>query len=98
MDKKENYYLEVIYKCVETINNDLPETLRLSPEPHSVLIGQGGVYDSLSVINLLVAIEDALNTSGEQVMLLDEDLVTDFDGPYSTLYKLAEFIAVQSNE
>ena len=51
MDKKVSYYLDVIYKCVESINSDLPDTLMLAPEPHSVLIGDGGVYDSLSIIN-----------------------------------------------
>ena len=93
MDKKISYYLDVIYKSVEIINIDLPDILKLPLNPHSVLIGDGGVYDSLSIINLLVAIEDSLNSLGEEVILLDEDLIIDSEGPYSTLYKLAKFIA-----
>lgn len=93
MDQKVNSYLELIFDCVESINSDLPDAQKLSADKHSVLIGNGGVYDSLSIINLLVAVEEALNNLGEEVLLLDEDLVTDNDGPYSTLYKLADFIA-----
>lgn len=88
-----SYYLNVIFQCVDTINADLPETMKLSRDHNSVLIGRGGVYDSLSIINLLISVEEALNNLGEEVILLDEDLITDEEGPYSTLYKLAEFIA-----
>ena len=92
MNENESYYLAVIYECVNIINSDLPDTLMLPLQPNSVLVGEGGVYDSLSIINLLVAIEESLNNLGEEVMLLDEDLVTDAEGPYSTLYKLAAYI------
>lgn len=92
MSKNEGYYLSIIYECVKNINNDLPDDLKLPLQPNSVLIGEGGVYDSLSIINLLIAIEDSLKTSGEEVILLDDDLVTDAEGPYSTLFKLSEYI------
>lgn len=96
MKKDESYYLEVIYECVNAINNDLPDALALPLEPNSVLVGDGGVYDSLSIINLLIAIEESLKKLGEEVILLDEDLIMDAEGPFSTLFKLAEHIKTLS--
>ena len=92
MNENESHYLNVVYECARIINNDLPDKLKLPLHPDSVLVGEGGVYDSLSIINLLIAIEESLKNLGEEVMLLDEDLVIDAKGPYSTLYNLAEYI------
>tara|TARA_B100000780_G_C20980917_1_gene391960 strand:- start:200 stop:490 length:291 start_codon:yes stop_codon:yes gene_type:complete len=92
MSNDSDVYLRVVLKSIDTINDSLPVALRLPGKPESVLIGDDGIYDSLSLINLLVEIEMLLQTLGHEVLLLDEDLITNSNGPFATVQSLADYI------
>ena len=84
---------EVIYKSVDEVNNMLPNSLHLSKKVESVLIGKGGVYDSLSIINFLVNLEGRLlKEFGKEIVLLDEEIIANQEGPYRNLGTLMDRI------
>ena len=85
-------YFSVVIQCIEIINEGLPDNLKLPGKPESVLIGENGIYDSLSLINLLVEIETSLKELGHDILLLDEDLISDSDGPFTTVQGLVNYI------
>ena len=94
MDK--DAVLTVIRQCLKEINQQLPEELQVSDSPETVLVGNGGILDSLSLINLLVLLEDRAELDlGVSLSLVDEEIMTRDDGPYRTVASLAEWIASQ---
>lgn len=71
MDSKTNI-IETIYGCIEVLNQQLPESGRLAKSLETVIAGNGGVLDSLSLITLLVDVEQALAERHDiSVSLLD---------------------------
>ena len=86
--------LAVIRQCLDELNQQLPDELQVSGSPETVLVGDGGTLDSLSLINLLVMLEDAAESKlGVSLSLVDEEIMTRDDGPYRTVASLAEWIA-----
>jgi len=86
--------LRLIYAAVDEINGQLPPEARLAKSPETVLFGDAAVLDSLSFINLLVAIEDRVSRSGGPAIgLLDEVAKNDEKTPLRTLGTVAVFIA-----
>jgi len=86
--------LEAIYQTIGELNDQLPEEERLPASRDTVLMGEKGRLDSLGLINLLVGVEDRLATTlGRRVMVFDETLLADPEGPLSTVGALADHIA-----
>lgn len=90
----ESEYLDLIYEVVRDFNGQLPPDQRLVSAPETVLIGDGGVLDSLGLINFLVLAEDALTERlGQRVTLLDEKLMGAEGGPFETIGSLARYVS-----
>ena len=84
---------ELIFQSVDQINSMLPNDSHLTKQIESVLIGGGGVYDSLSILNFLVTLEEKLvNKYGKEIVLIDEEILADQEGPYKNLESLMERI------
>ncbi|MBF0175925.1 MAG: acyl carrier protein [Magnetococcales bacterium] len=91
--------LATIYGCVDEINRQLPKNGQLQKSPASILIGAGGVLDSLGLITLLVALEDALKKKlGLACFLLDEKILVDPQGPFHTIDGLLQWIIASQNK
>jgi len=85
---------EAVYACIDQVNRMLPHEARLAKDPSTVLVGEGGVLDSLALINLLVNLEEALRSRlGLECAVLDEALLSDLEGPYRSVGQLAAWIA-----
>jgi acyl carrier protein len=85
---------EVFYACIDSVNRLQPSNAQLVKEPDSVLVGDGGVLDSLALITLLVELEDALRTKlAVECPLIEDDLLADAQGPYRSIANLTEWIA-----
>jgi acyl carrier protein len=88
-----NEVLAVIYECIDEVNRMLPVKLKLTKTAETALAGDGSNLDSLSLINLLVSIEEALKSKFNlECFLLDESLLSDSNGPYQSLGHLSEWI------
>tara|TARA_B110001469_G_scaffold116057_1_gene121008 strand:+ start:107 stop:400 length:294 start_codon:yes stop_codon:yes gene_type:complete len=86
--------LAVIYECIDEVNRMLPTRSKLTKTVETVLAGDGGALDSLSLINLLVSLEEALKLKfGIEYFLLDESLLSDPTGPYRSVSHLSKWIA-----
>jgi acyl carrier protein len=89
-----NALMLAIRQCVQDLNKQLTAGERLDDSPETILAGEGGKLDSLSLITLLVAIEEAVEKNfAVRVAVLDEEMLGADDGPYRTLGSLARWIA-----
>lgn len=91
-----NEALDAIYKTIDEVNRQLPGGSALAKSPLTVLIGEGGSLDSLGLITLLVGIEDALQSRGIQLAVLDEDALAEAGGPYRTVGSLRDWMVARS--
>lgn len=88
-----NPILLVVYQCIDELNLLLPVENRLSKAEDTVLVGPGGTLDSLGIISLVVALEDALEqATGTRLVLLQEDKLADPAGPYASVGRLVNWI------
>ena len=53
---------QTIYEAMEELNEQLPEESNLPKERETVLYGEGGLLDSMGFINLLVILEEKLES------------------------------------
>ena len=85
--------LQSIYDTVEEVNRQLPNEQQLQRSPDTIIVGDGGVLDSLGVISFLVALEDRLSReTGNTITLLDEEIISKSDGPLKTIGHIEQFI------
>ena len=83
----------ISYKCIEELNRQFPPELRLQNSMDAILVGEGGILDSLGLITLIVSLEEALeNETGVHMALLEEELLIDPDGPFRTVGTLVSWI------
>jgi D-alanine--poly(phosphoribitol) ligase subunit 2 len=94
MPVTEEKIIEAIYQGIDVVNGQLSERSRLVKSTDTVLMGDGGVLDSLGLITLLVAIEDAIQSNlGTHIIVLDEDALANSSGPYNTVESLMNWIS-----
>lgn len=80
-----------IRACVEQVNAQLPTETRIGTGGDAVLVGPGGA-ESLTLIMLLVEVEDAVARRGRRVDIVDAAVVGK-DGPrFRTVRDLARWI------
>ena len=70
-----------VFRAVEKLNELLPEDQQLAKDRAAILIDDGTNLDSLSVINLLVFIEDEISRAfGIELSLTGEDDTAELPG------------------
>jgi acyl carrier protein len=85
---------KIIYDVIDEINEQLTEEKRLEKSSNTIIVGEGGVLDSLGVINFLVSLEDRVATqTGQPVALLKDDLIDEQSGTLRTVESISEYIA-----
>jgi hypothetical protein len=94
MPVTEQNILEAIYQGIDVVNGQLSERSKLVKSTETVLMGEGGVLDSLGLITLLVAVEDAIQSNmGTHITVLDEEALANASGPYNTVDSLRNWIS-----
>lgn len=77
---------------------DGPQASRDSINLGSVLLGESAVIDSLSLVNLIVDLEEEINdTCGIAISLTDDEAVFAEPSPYSSVRNLALYISTLVN-
>ena len=86
---------DTIHLYIDELNQQLPENGKQEKSPSAILIGEGGVLDSLSLVTLLVNIEQALSDKiSIKVPLLDTLMsLGDGQNPFKTISALTEWIS-----
>jgi acyl carrier protein len=60
------------------------------------LFGEGGLFDSMGLVSLVVAVEQAIaERLGQSVQLADEKALSQRSSPYRTVASLAAYAAAQ---
>ncbi len=64
----------------------------IAPDSHTPLFGESGVLDSVGLVSLVVAVEQAIeDEQGVQVSLADERALSQQNSPYRTVGSLASY-------
>jgi hypothetical protein len=80
--------------CIDRINEQLPPEQRIAKLTDTVLFGPGSTLDSLTLINLMVEVEEAVNAAYRKRFSILEDALMHKDGAqFYTLGELAKWIA-----
>ena len=88
--------LRDILSCIEIINDQLPPDEKIAKADDTVLAGVEGVLESLTLVTLMVEIEEAVEEgSGVRVPILEEAVMHEDGARFSTVADLARWIAEQ---
>jgi acyl carrier protein len=80
-----------VFRAVDKLNELLPEDQQLDKDRSAILIDDGTTLDSLSVINLLVFVEDEISGAfGIDISLTGEDDTVDL--PAAALRTMGDLI------
>jgi acyl carrier protein len=90
MDKTE--VLDIVYAEVDELNAQLSNGQKLEKTPETALYGDDGPLDSLTLLNLLVGVEGRLEERGITLSLVDEDALSQADGPFLTIRSFSEYV------
>lgn len=83
----------LVASAIEQTNATLPGAAQLSMAPATLLTGDGGALSSLDLISLILAVEEKVNEAfGTQVLLFDEALIADPNGPFRTVGDLVTHV------
>lgn len=92
MDKSSEV-LDVIFECVAELNKQLPPAERLQPSLDAILIGEGGILDSLGLVTLIASIEQSLSEHLSIDLPLIDEVIGDYQAETAwTIGRLQQFI------
>ena len=87
--------LQAIYNAVDEVNEQLPKAKNLDKAPDTVLFGRPGKLDSLSLVSLIIAVEQNIHDEfGTDVTLADDRALSQRNSPFRTIGALSEYIAL----
>ena len=83
----------LIITSVKEINEQLPQEQQLGQSTKTVLFGKDGRLDSLSLVNLLVIIEQNIKDEFDvSITIADEKAMSQKRSPFRTIGTLADYI------
>lgn len=96
---REEILRELIYPSLAEIRKSLDSSEALPDSPDTILFGPASVLDSLSVVSLLMAVEEKIEEKGGKgVTLANDRAMSRRSSPYRTAGTLAEYIEELMNE
>lgn len=89
-------FLEIIYKCAEELNKQLPKEGKVVLEESTAILGENSSLDSLGIVMLTVSIEEHIASKGISVHILD--ILTESDEPpFVTIGDMSLWLLEQSS-
>jgi acyl carrier protein len=84
---------QYIYPAIDEIAAGLDPGHSLHKSPETNLFGAGAALDSLGLVNLIVAVEERIETgTGKGIRLVSEKAMSRRQSPFRTVSTLAEYI------
>lgn len=84
----------VVRDAVEQFRKDNPQYPEFTSNENIVLFGEGGVLDSLGLVNLVVAVEEAIEAElGVVVTIADERALEASANPFETVKALVDYVS-----
>jgi acyl carrier protein len=88
-----------VFAAVDEINEQQPPEGRLEPAEETALFGEGGVLDSLGLVNFIVATEQELEEHLQlSVTLADERAMSQSTSPFATIGTLIDYTVTLAEE
>jgi acyl carrier protein len=85
--------LQLVIDEIEILNGDLENKVNLENGNETRLFGGDGILDSLSLVALIIAIEERLEIeTGRSIVLANEKAMSKRISPFSSISKLCEYI------
>lgn len=85
--------LDLVYEAIDTVNEQILTGPHLGKTPETALLGEESAVDSLTLVNLVVAVEELVaERLGQTITLVDEDTFTDESRPLATVQSLARLV------
>ena len=91
----EEKILDIIYKCADELNKQLPEEGRVSKSKSTSIVGNDSVLDSLGLVMFLVNIEEQIRHLDIECNLLDAFTSQSDETPFATIGSMAHWIEAQ---
>ena len=86
---------DIIYKCAEELNKQLPEEGKLILDESAAIVGKNSPLDSLGLVMLMVSIEENITPLGISCNILDILTKSD-DPPFVTIGDMSLWLVNQS--
>lgn len=84
--------IALVARSVREVADREQVTLPDELSPETALFGKGGVFDSLGLVSLVLAVEEAVRDEhGVSVSLADERAMSQARSPFRTIGALAEY-------
>lgn len=85
--------LQIILEAIDEVNESLPAGQRVEKSPSATLFGDAGGLDSIGLVNLIVAVEHAVDEQfGVRVVLADEKAMSRRTSPFRSVTTLCEHV------
>jgi len=85
--------LALVYSAMDEIDPMTADGAPLGKYPDARLLGSDSGVDSLTFVNLVVALEEQIQKKlGKSVVLVDEDNMAAEEHPFRTIATLAEYV------
>lgn len=84
--------LQIIFKSLGLLNQARDEDDKIPVSADTILFGTNGYLDSMSLVSLLIDIEESLQNEGLDVSLSDERAMSERNSPFRDVPALAEYI------
>ena len=82
--------MDIVTRAIDLINKNKAEDEQLSKSPYTQLMGEDSNLDSLTIVNLFVAVEQIIeDDTGEIVIVVDQDAIGEDEHPFRTVQTLA---------
>ena len=89
-------FTNLVTDSIAHINQQLPTEKQISSDLSTKIIGPGSDLDSLSLINLVIEIEEKIAASmGRRIPILDKGIMSEEHGSFNTVGELIDWIAKQ---
>ena len=94
-----NQIKEIVFKSIKELNENLDEDQQLQLSTDTVLLGKDSNIDSITLVNLIVTIEESLEDNlNVSVTLADEKALSQKNSPFLTIQTLIDYIALLIKE
>jgi acyl carrier protein len=88
----ENRVEEILFELIGEMNELRPEDQKIAKERSTQLFGEDGALDSLEVVNLIVALEQKIQSDlGFAITLADEKAMSQKRNPFRSIEALADY-------
>lgn len=88
-----------IFAAIGEVNGQLPPDQQLDASESTILFGEGGMLDSLGLVNFIVAAEQQLEDQlGLSLTLADERAMAQESNPFETVGSLVDYATTLAGE